>query len=281
MNFKESYQLLVGELDHFFDQSEIISIARILYEDLFDKLGAESSIQVMTPYQIEVFDDAMSRLIKGEPIDYITGIREFYGQRFRVDPSVLIPRQETEELVTWIIEDLGASERKRIMDIGTGSGCIPISIDKATMSCHDVQGIDISESALLIARANNETLSTKVEFSQCDILQDSLDSNSLLDIIVSNPPYILTSERSLMIRQVLDHEPDIALFTEGNDPLIFYKRINQVALQNLKVGGILYYEISALHKDAMVALMKSDGFEDVEPRKDMSGNWRMIKAIKQ
>ena len=280
MIFKESYKLLVGELEPIFAQGEIASIAHILYEDLFDNLSAETSTQVMTTSQIEVFLDAQSRLVNGEPIDYITGIREFYGRRFYVDPSVLIPRQETEELVTWMIDDLGQNGGRKIIDIGTGSGCIPITIDKETKSSHEVFGIDISEDALQTARKNNETLLANVKFSQSDVLRDSLDSYHHLDVIVSNPPYILTDERSLMNRQVLEHEPDIALFTEGDDPLIFYKKINQIALQKLNRGGLLYYEISALHRDAMVALMETDGFVDVESRKDISGNWRMIKATK-
>jgi len=280
LTFKESYKLLAEELMQYFDPGEVQSIGRILYEDLFNKLGAEYSTQVMTSDQIEIFLDALSRLIKGEPIDYITGIREFFGRRFKVGPSVLIPRQETEELVTWIVEDLGVSEGKHIIDIGTGSGCIPISIDKETKTRHQIFGIDISEQALAIAQDNNRSLRANVRFDRYDILQDSLDPQLQFDVIVSNPPYILTSERALMNRQVLDHEPDLALYTDGNDPLVFYKRINQVALERLHNGGSLYYEISALHKDAMISLMVSDGFVNVECRKDMSGNWRMLKAKK-
>lgn len=281
MIFKDSYKLLVANLRSIFEEGEIHSIARILYEDLFGLLGAETSSRVMTQGEIDRFNRAQNRLLDGEPIDYITGIREFYGRRFRVNEAVLIPRQETEELVSWILEDIDVSKSLKIVDIGTGSGCISITLDLESKLVNEVVGIDISDAALDTARQNNDLLEANVQFNQSNILEDSMDLLGDFDVIVSNPPYILSSERSLMNDQVLDHEPDIALFTEGEDPLVFYKMINQIALRNLKSGGHLYYEISALHKDDMMSLMDHDGFINVTARKDISGNWRMIKAMKQ
>jgi len=211
---------------------------------------------------------------------FYEGIREFYGRRFFVDPSVLIPRPETEELVAWIVDDLKTTRSANILDLGTGSGCIPITLDLETKSVHSIVGIDVSEAALNTARRNNDRLLANVRFDQNDVLEDSLDLYHHVDVIVSNPPYILTSERPLMNRQVLDHEPEIALFTDGEDPLIFYRRINELALTKLRDNGHIYYEISALHKEDMMDLMKSDGFINIEVRKDMAGNWRMLKATK-
>lgn len=278
MTFRESYKLLVVRLQPLFGGGETISIARILYEDLFDMMSPSTNNDRMTPLQINTFEDAVRRLRDGEPIDYITGIKEFYGRRFRVDSSVLIPRPETEELVSWILEDLSKSKAQSIIDIGTGSGCIPITLDLESSRLHHVQGVDISEPALIIARANNDKLQSQVSFSKLDVLNDDFDAGFEVDVIISNPPYILSSERELMNEQVLGHEPSIALFTDGDDPLIFYRKINKMAKKHLKSNGTLYYEISALHKVAMMDLMKEDGFHNVEIRKDMSGNWRMIKA---
>jgi len=278
LTFRESYKLLVVRLQPLFGGGETISIARILYEDLFDMMSPSTNNDRMTPLQINTFEDAVRRLRDGEPIDYITGIKEFYGRRFRVDSSVLIPRPETEELVSWILEDLSKSKAQSIIDIGTGSGCIPITLDLESSRLHHVQGVDISEPALIIARANNDKLQSQVSFSKLDVLNDDFDAGFEVDVIISNPPYILSSERELMNEQVLGHEPSIALFTDGDDPLIFYRKINKMAKKHLKSNGTLYYEISALHKVAMMDLMKEDGFHNVEIRKDMSGNWRMIKA---
>jgi len=281
LTFRESYRILIARLQPIFGGGETLSIARILYEDCFSMMSPATSDTRLSSDQIDTFEDASRRLLAGEPIDYITGIKEFYSRRFRVDASVLIPRPETEELVAWILEDLSKSSAQTILDIGTGSGCIPITLDLESSGIHDVYGMDISKAALSVANANNHALGSGVQFSKLDVLYEDLKHGFEVDVMVSNPPYILSSERNLMNEQVLDHEPDIALFTDGDDPLIFYRKINQVAIKHLQNGGALYYEISALHKEAMMALMKKDGFQSVEARKDISGNWRMIKAIKE
>lgn len=259
---------------------ETLSIARILYEDLYGIMSPATEDTKMSKDEIDAFEGACQRLMDGEPIDYITGIKEFYGRRFMVDPAVLIPRPETEELIDWIKEDLNPYESLKILDIGTGSGCIAITIDLESEGAHEVHGVDISLAALDIARKNNDTLKSGVTFWEMDALNPNVSKDKSFDVVVSNPPYILSSERNLMNEQVLDHEPDLALFTDGDDPLIFYRKINQFSFDHLKSGGILYYEISTLHKEAMMDLMEVDGFQSIEARKDMSGNWRMIKAIK-
>ena len=220
---------------------------------------------------------AMENLMVGMPIQYILGKAPFYGREFEVSPAVLIPRNETEELVHLILKENPKPEL-RIMDIGTGSGCIPITLD-LELNNPAVFGLDISEEALKIASRNAFLLHSKVKFSRLDILQDELPFEDL-DIIVSNPPYVRYSEKELMHTNVLAHEPHLALFVYDNDPLLFYRVISQKAKKALKQGGKLYFEINEAFGKQTKELMENLGFEQVRIFEDLNGKERLIRGIR-
>jgi len=224
------------------------------------------------------FNTMIKDLVKGQPIQHIIGVTEFYGREFTVNSNVLIPRPETEELVKWITDMESAKTGLTILDIGTGSGCIAITID-LIIPGNNVQAIDVSEEALLIAEKNQNGLDSNVGFIKKDILKEELDENSY-DIIVSNPPYVLNSEKDKMAKHVLDHEPALALFVEDNDPLIFYKRIALLAKTALKEGGRLYFEINQYLGKETKEMIEELGFRNVELRKDLFHNDRMIRAVR-
>lgn len=222
-------------------------------------------------------DDALRRLLHDEPIQYILGYEEFCGMRFDVNPSVLIPRPETQELVTWIAGEAKGNER--ILDIGTGSGCIAVSL--ARLLPHSrVTAWDISPEAIDVARTNNAKNNTQVEFAVKDILADN-DSREEFEIIVSNPPYIKETEKTAMAHNVLDWEPHTALFVPADDPLLFYRAIAEKAKKMLTDGGMLYFEINRAHGRDTVQMLDDIGYRDIELRKDFADNDRMIKACKR
>lgn len=219
----------------------------------------------------------VKRLLNNEPIQYILGKTEFYGLEFKVSPAVLIPRPETEELIEWILLET-KKINPHILDIGTGSGCIAIALAKK-MQYATVDAWDISESALEIARQNAITNNVSVEFSNVDVLK-SLSLRKYFDIIVSNPPYIKESEKEKMEKNVLDYEPHEALFVANNDALIFYNRITDIAKENLNENGVLYFEINRANGEEIVQMLKRKGLMNIELKKDISGNNRMIRAMK-
>jgi release factor glutamine methyltransferase len=225
----------------------------------------------------------LSELKTGKPIQYILGHTEFYGLTFKVNPSVLIPRPETEELVEWMIgagrEAQGGWQQHRILDIGTGSGCIAISLKK-NLPKFSVSAVDISPEALKTAKENAELNNVEVEFTQADILDYSRHAPSAArySIIVSNPPYVTLDDKKQMHTNVTSFEPDTALFVPENDPLIFYKAIADFAAKNLEKGGLLFFEINENYGEQIVELINSKSFKNIELRKDMSGRDRMIKA---
>lgn len=229
--------------------------------------------------EVQIMDMALSRLLSHEPIQYIIGETEFFGNRFKVNSYVLIPRPETEDLVQWISDDLITSEKKSvsILDIGTGSGCIAISLAKIFPDAA-VWAMDVSEEALKVAVENSALNGTNVNF----ILEDVLQLGSLpekFDIIVSNPPYVRELEKEQMHRNVLEHEPELALYVKDNDPLIFYKKITKLAEEGLNPGGRLYFEINQYLGEQTLEIVKNSGFA-TELRKDIFGNNRMIRGIK-
>jgi len=238
----------------------------------------------------------LTRLKTGEPIQYIIGHTEFYGLPFKVNPSVLIPRPETEELVEWAIASVGGlqlavgSEQQKaaskrlvvgsLLDIGTGSGCIAISLKK---NLHDfkVSAIDISESAIDIAQQNATLNGVDVEFVRGDILPSQKPfsfNHSLFTLIISNPPYVTQHDKTQMHKNVTDFEPHTALFVPEDDPLIFYKAIADFAIKNLAPGGLLFFEINESYGEKIVELLADHSFIGIELRKDMSGRDRMVKA---
>jgi len=269
------------KLDLLYPSEEIGSFSRLLLR----KLANMSSVQIYSDKDrnfpadtIEKLVSAIDRLADNEPIQYILGETEFCGHHFGVRPGVLIPRPETEELVDLIAKD-NRGKALRILDIGTGSGCIAISLAKA-LPLSQVSAWDISPEALTIATENAVFNEVFVHFEMTDVLK--YESNELqlasLDIIVSNPPYVRISEAAEMEANVLKHEPHVALFVENEDPLLFYRVISGLAVKMLKPGGSLYFEINSYLGKETLELVKTFPFKDVQLFQDISGKDRMIRA---
>ncbi|NJY62203.1 peptide chain release factor N(5)-glutamine methyltransferase [Salinimicrobium sp. CDJ15-81-2] len=231
----------------------------------------------LTEAQKQKLEQALDRLQDHEPIQYITGSTEFFGLNFKVDKNVLIPRPETEELVQWVLEESDSSVALRVLDIGTGSGCIAISLAK-NLPQAKISAIDISEEALNVARENAELNQVSVEFLQKDILNtDPLPQQ--YDLIISNPPYVRELEKTEMQRNVLEHEPETALYVKDNDPLIFYRKITLLAAKHLNPGGKLYFEINQYLGKETEALLAEKNFQ-TRLKKDIFGVDRMLRGIK-
>ncbi len=213
------------------------------------------------------FESAITRLLAHEPVQYILGHTYFLDYKLKVGPGVLIPRPETEELVSLIIDREKDSRDLKILDIGTGSGCIPIALG-GNLSCQQVIGIDVSEQALDIAKENAVNNSVQVDFILLDILKQSPEVNDL-DILVSNPPYVLDSDKKHMSKNVLDHEPALALFVPDRDSLKFYKAIAKQGLNALKMGGRLYFEIHEDYGEAVKTMLSNMNYKDIELKKDI------------
>ena len=226
------------------------------------------------------FKDAIFNLLEEQPIQYILGETSFYGYDFKVNEHTLIPRPETEELVDWIVRDWKGKEAISIIDIGTGTGCIPISLS-ATIPQAEVLAVDVSEAAINVAKSNATMNQVAVEFVLADILEPPVTSiKRPFDVIVSNPPYVRHLEKEEIKKNVLAYEPHLALFVEDDDALLFYRVIAKFALSYLKENGALYFEINQYLGEETVALLKQLGFSEVTLKKDMAGNDRMIKAVR-
>ena len=232
-----------------------------------------NSNQVLNKSQLIKIKQIVAELKTHKPIQYILGKTEFYGLKIMVNEHTLIPRPETEQLVDWILKENFVTA----LDIGTGSGCIPIALAKNTDA--KVLAIDVSEDALLIAEENAKNNEVEIDFIHQDILQ----TNSLqkVDLIVSNPPYVLESEKGKMQENVLHYEPELALFVEDKNPLIFYKKIASLAFNFLNENGKLFFEINAKFGKETIEMLADIGFVNIELKKDMNDKDRMIKAIKK
>ena len=276
-------KIIREKLSPLYPPSEVEGLTRLILEHVtgFNRLQMHlNQTEPLPESKIMQITEILNRLLTNEPIQYILGETEFYGLKFTVTSYVLIPRAETEELVDWII-----SEEKEhcnsLLDIGTGSGCIPISIDK-NASIDKVDGWDISEQALQIARSNATRNDSKVVFSNQDIFAPTgIDERSKWDVIVSNPPYVLMEESDLMERNVVDFEPHVALFVPDHDPLIFYRAIARFATVHLQLHGRLYFEINEAMGERTTKLLEEFGFQDIQIRRDLQGKSRMIKARRE
>ena len=267
------------ELAGAYSPGEIDAITRILATDLLQIVETAYFLRdkvELTGEQESELADAIQRLKKNEPLQYILGETEFCGLRLRVNPSVLIPRPETGELVRLIASENNNCS-KRILDIGTGSGCIAIALAKE-LPQSSVSAWDISEDALLVAKENSATCGTKINFAQRDILTYTPAEADKFDIIVSNPPYIKEKEKSQMESNVLDWEPSLALFVPDNDPLLFYRAIAEKAKTMLTPGGQLYFEINREHGTDTCTMLTELGYTDFRLHKDFAGNDRMVSA---
>lgn len=275
-------------LDENFGKDEVNSFFDLLMEHY---LGVKRIQLVLNPEytitneQEQLFSDALVELKNNKPIQYSIGETEFYGLPFKVNEYTLIPRPETEELVDWIITSYAEQKKEsplKILDIGTGTGCISISIAK-NLSDSNVYALDVSAEALEIANQNAELNGVEVAFIHDDILKichSTLDTESNFDIIVSNPPYVRNLEKAEIKPNVLDNEPHLALFVDDENPLQFYRAICEFAQHNLKENGILYFEINEYLGQEMIQLLEEFGFKSIELKKDLFGKDRMIKGIK-
>ena len=272
-------QALKKQLAGQFESVELNPILSILIEHVTGWDQVQQVIHkdnAISEEQVLAFETAATALLAGRPIQYITGKTWFMGEPYIVNDQVLIPRPETEELVDWVIEYAAIKGKAlRILDIGTGSGCIAIAIKKALPEAI-VSAIDISTGAIKIATTNAATLKADIEFTCLDILNTAFLPGQY-DVIVSNPPYIPMQEMKNMELQVTDHEPNIALFVPDEDPLVFYKAIARLAKLHLSANGQLFFEIHYDQGDAMIALLDEMHFH-AELRTDLFGKDRMVRA---
>lgn len=288
MNIKSLKTHFFSELQTIQEDSEIESFFFILTEFLHNLKRIDVSLHSefeVSETDLEKWKTIISELKTEKPIQYITGEAWFYGLRFEVNENTLIPRPETEELVEWIVEsqkskvenlNIQKSNNLTILDIGTGSGCIPITLKKEIPNAQ-VSAIDISEKALEIARKNASDNQVEVNFIHRNILEtESLDEK--YDVIVSNPPYVRNLEKQEIKRNVLDYEPHLALFVDDSDALLFYRKIAQLALKSLAPNGKLFFEINQYLGKETIELLEQLGFKNIELRKDFMGNDRMICA---
>ncbi len=260
------------EIDSFFN-----ILAEIYYGVKRIQLATNPDLAINNPEKIL---KALAKLKKEQPIQYITGQTEFYGMPFKVNEGVLIPRPETEELVEWLLKKAKPGEPINILDVGTGSGCIAISLAKHLPQAK-VFAIDISPKALMVAKLNAELNEVKVLFKEADILTLKTWSEPVkFDFIVSNPPYVREKEKQYMKPNVLDNEPHLALFVKDEDPLLFYKTITDFAINNLNESGVLFFEINEFLGKAMIDLLRHKNFQNIELKQDIFKKDRMIKAEK-
>lgn len=275
ISIKKAYTQFVKNLQTIHPEREAKSIARIVFEDAFQLFDFQST----QPFShSEELLKIQARLLKNEPVQYILGQADFYGLKFQVTPDVLIPRPETEELVFWMLDEINKPSPS-ILDIGTGSGCIPITLKKKRPSI-EIMGVDVSEKALAIAEKNAINKQVKVDFEKVDILNKKEWTRlPNFDIIVSNPPYIPYSEMGLMPAQVVENEPKLALFVENDDPLIFYRTIGLFGLEKLKTDGQLFFECNEFNTQEVVALLESMGYSSVDLQLDMEGKERMVRGV--
>jgi len=284
ITIKDVFEVYRQQINNVYDINETEALTLLVIAEVTGLSRASIKAfpeRELTAEQADQIKNILTELKTGKPIQYILGITEFFGLPFKVNPFVLIPRPETEELVEWIIlgERLKAKgERFSVLDIGTGSGCIAISLKK-NLTDALVSAIDISEGALQTAKGNAQLNEVEVNFIHADILNIKA-GNTLpkFNIIVSNPPYVTLEDKKQMHANVTDFEPHTALFVPEHDPLIFYRAIADFALNNLMAEGLLYFEINENLGDETVALLADKGFKNIELRKDMSGRDRMVKA---
>lgn len=291
MRWKEYYQQLSKSLFAIYEQSEADAIARTVVESIgngsFSALGEKD----LSADEEQRVSEIQRRLLTHRPVQYVLNEAWFYGLKFEVNESVLIPRPETEELVDWIIKNVRStmydvkarpvhqtSDIVHVLDIGTGSGCIPISIKKNIPSV-EVSAIDVCSEALHTAMNNAVKHETAINFQLLDFLDENKwNELGKYDIIVSNPPYIKSSEATTMSSHVLDYEPHKALFVPDEDGLLFYRKIADFALTHLNINGVVYLEINQQLGKETAELFQQKGFT-VELKNDMSGHERMVKAV--
>lgn len=295
-----NYRELCRRLAERYGLDEARAIVRLVLGERFGLSMADILCDKVTELSADDridLEKMMLRLENGEPVQYVLGSTMFCGRQFFVNESVLIPRPETEELCRWMVEERGTRNEEqgtRVLDIGTGSGCIAITL-AAEMPDAQVSAWDISDQALAVARKNADSIGVKVNFEQVDVLnlQFTINNSTLnsqlspttnhlppITCIVSNPPYICDNEKIAMKPHVLEHEPHVALFVPDDDPLLFYRAIADFAIQSLKPDGWLYFEVNPLYIKELKTMLAEKGFENIEVKIDQFGKERMIRAKK-
>ena len=261
---------------------EVDAMTRVVMEEVLHYTPVDVVIRGdfdVPEFMADQIQAVATRLLRHEPLQYILGVARFHGHNFKVTPATLIPRPETEQLVDMVVDELGSRADLRVLDVGTGSGCIAIALARALRFAH-VTAIDISNDALAVARENANALGVKVDFEQADIFTMPAPPRPTLDVLVSNPPYVMESERATIEANVLNYEPAGALFVPDDDPLRYYVAIARYAMGALVPGGRLYLEINQQMGNAMRKLLNASGFDQVEIRRDHYGNDRFATATR-
>ena len=281
MNYSQIKKIFHQQLKEIYIENEIDSLFFIALE----YVTSISKIEYILQKEEEISEEKLiklkfilEKLTKNKPVQYITRKAYFYGLNFYVNEKVLIPRQETNELVDWVLMSVTHSKPIKILDIGTGSGCIAITLKK-NLPLSEVFAIDISNEAIQIAQKNANDNEVEINFLQKNILEIN-DLKSNFDIIISNPPYVRELEKLEMAPNVLDNEPHLALFVPDNNPLLFYEKITEIALKNLTEDGMLFFEINQYLSAETKKMIENKGFKNVTLRKDLQENYRMILAKK-
>lgn len=280
MTIKEAFEQTKVSLQLQMDDREALSLVRILFEDAFGWTADQASRPFLAT-EAEKLQRMVTRLQANEPLQYILGEADFYGLKFEVSPAVLIPRPETEELVCQILETGKKKPWKQGLDIGTGSGCIPITLKKNHPAWH-LSGMDVSMEALAVARRNAVKNQVRVDWIAQDVLKEETWPNlKPFDFIVSNPPYIPYDEKKVMPPQVLDYEPHLALFVENENALVFYRKIHDLAISKLSPGGGLFFELNEFNAKAVQAMIDTHFFSSIALLPDMQGKDRMLYCEKR
>lgn len=274
---KDLFDEIKSRLIALYDERECESIAKNYLLDRFQFDAIQLAMNREVEYDQTLFQNDLDQLESGIPYQHVVGFTYFFGHKLITSPDALIPRPETEELVDWIVKD-NRNTSPVIIDIGTGTGCIPISL-KSELPNSICSGIDVSEEALALARNNAQALGVDVTFDTCDILKEHLP-DELYDVIVSNPPYIPQSEKQRLHKNVIAHEPHLALFVADQDPIIFYRAIAEKALTSLKSGGALYFEIHEGFGINVIEMLNTLGFKEINLAQDLQNKDRMIRANK-
>lgn len=277
MTIKEARLDVCEAIKHLYSEREAKSITKLLFEAICNLSGINLLLaenELLDANKLAKIEDAKHRLLLNEPIQYIIGKAFFIDFELLVNKNVLIPRPETEQLVRWIAQE--TKNEANILDIGTGSACIPLGLKFLNPSL-ELMACDISSQALMVAKKNSERLNLSISFFELDILAaENFEIDKKLDAIVSNPPYIPPSEKKLMPKNVLQFEPAIALFSSEENPLEFYEAISKFALSNLKRGGKLYFELNEFYAEAIKEILQKNGFINIEFKKDFQDKFRMI-----
>jgi release factor glutamine methyltransferase len=296
MKLFEAERYIKDQLKKTYEEQEATNIADLAIEHVTGLSRTERVAKKqdeLSLLQLQQLEKDLQRLQQYEPIQYIMNKAWFYGMELYVDKNVLIPRPETEELVQWIVDDVKASGKDvfiqksmeadkttqlKILDVGSGSGCIPLALKK-TMPKAEVWGCDISEEALNVARRNGSALNIRVDFQGMNFLDEAQQKLlPTVDIIISNPPYVPLKDKQQMNSNVVDHEPHTALFVPDEDPLVFYKALAEFGKKRLYENGSVYMEVHEEIGNDVVNLFKENGYNNVQLKKDMQGKERMVKA---